>query len=31
MDPRFVGSNLTKDDGFLMEIKIPSMTSFRKK
>jgi hypothetical protein len=27
MDPRFAGSNLAKDDAFLMAIKIHSMTS----
>jgi hypothetical protein len=28
LDPRFVGSNLAKDDGFLRAIKILIMTSF---
>jgi hypothetical protein len=31
LDPRFVGSNLDEDDGFLRVIKIRSMTSFRAK
>jgi hypothetical protein len=28
MDPRFTGSNLAKDDGFLMMMKIPRMIFF---
>jgi hypothetical protein len=28
LDPRFAGSNLAEDDGFLTGIKIHSMTSF---
>jgi hypothetical protein len=28
LDPRFVGSNLAEDDGFLRAIKIRSATSF---
>jgi hypothetical protein len=29
LDPRFVGSNLAKDEGFSRKIKIRSTTSFR--
>jgi hypothetical protein len=31
LDPRFTGSNLAKDDGFVRTTKICSMTSFREK
>jgi hypothetical protein len=29
LDPRFMGSNVAEDDGFLRVIKIYNMTSFR--
>jgi hypothetical protein len=29
LDPRFAGSNPAEDDGYLMVIKICSMTSFK--